>query len=130
MSQQIDRRRFERFATAPMYTTLSVRTMDESFFTRHGHAYDLSEGGARFELDEAVEPGTAVGLRILLPAWAVEDGDLGLSKAIFVVGNVVWCDTAEPGPAQMAVVFTRFAREEDRQRLLRPLKTRSLRRVA
>jgi hypothetical protein len=128
MTQPIDRRRHERFATAPMYTTLSARTLDEAFFTRHGHAYDLSEGGARFELDEGIEPGTAIALRIVLPAAAVAPGDA--DRSIFVVGNVVWCDTEEPGPAKLAVAFTRFAREGDRERLLRPLKTRALRRVA
>lgn len=130
MSQQIDRRRFERFETSPMYTTLSVRTLEENFFTRHGHAYDLSEGGSRFELDVPIEPGTAIAMRIMLPASAIEAGDIGPGQAIFAIGNVVWCDVSEPGPAKMAVAFTRFAREGDRDRLLKPLKTRSLRRVA
>jgi len=130
MTQNIERRRFERFETAPMYTTLSIRTMDETVFTRHGHAYDLSEGGARFELDVAIEPGTPVAMQIMLPASAIEAGDIGPGRAVFAIGNVVWCDISEPGPAKMAIAFTRFARDGDRERLLKPFKTRAMRRVA
>jgi hypothetical protein len=130
MSQSIERRAFERFATAPMYTTISARTLDELNFTRHGHAYDISEGGVRFELDAGIDPGTAVAVQISLPAAAMEAGDIGPGRAIFVIGNVVWCDDGEPGPCKLAVAFTRFARTGDRERLLRPFQTRSLRRVA
>ncbi len=130
MKQRIERRAFERFATAPMYTTISARTLEEQNFTRHGHAYDISEGGVRFELDEPIEPGTAVAVQISLPAAAFEAGDIGPGRAIFVVGNVVRCDIDEPGPCKLAVAFSRFARSGDRDRLLRPFQTRSLRRVA
>ncbi len=113
-----------------MYTTLSVRTMDETVFTRHGHAYDLSEGGARFELDVPIEPGTQIAIQIQLPESAIEGGDVGPGRAVFVIGNVVWCDIAEPGPAKMAVAFTRFARTGDRDRLLKPFQNGFMRRVA
>lgn len=130
MSQHLERRQYERFSTSPMYTMISLRTMDEEVFTRHGHAYDLSEGGARFEMDVPIEPGTAVAVQIQLPQAAIAAGDIGPGRAVFVVGNIVWCDISEPGPAKMAIAFTRFVREGDRDRLLGPFKTGIMRRVA
>jgi len=130
MAQPTERRRHERFATAPMYTTISVRTHEENGFSRHGHAYDISEGGVRFELDVPIDPGTPVAVQLALPAAAIAAGDTGPGRAVFALGNVVWCDISEPGPAIMAVAFTRFARDGDRERLLKPFKTGALRRVA
>lgn len=115
----VNRRRFERFSVLPMYTTVIVRTLDENAVERHGHAYDVSEGGVRFDLDEPIAPGTPVSLQIVLPG----DDRPGIDRGVLVIGNVVWADVDadEPGPTRMAVVFTKFSRAGDRERLLKQL---------
>lgn len=130
MSQSLERRRHERFATAPMYTTISAKTYDEVGFSRHGHAYDISEGGVRFELDRGIEPGTPIDVQITLPSSALERNRTAQSRPIYAMGTVIWCDHAEPGPARLAVAFSCFAHESDRERLLTPLRTHGLGRVA
>ncbi len=122
MTPSVNRRQHERFALRPMYTPVSVRTLDEEGFRHEGHAYDVSEGGVRFELDYPIAPGTAVAMQITLPVGQiVGDEDEGPGRAVFVLGNVVWIDDSEPGPVQMAVAITRFARVGDRERLMRQL---------
>lgn len=122
----IERRRFPRFEVKPMYTSVSVRLLDSERFTEEGHGYDISEGGCRFELDRAIAPGTGIAMQIMLPTMQNRIGGkvTGPGRAVFVFGNVVWLeDDAEPGPARMAVAFTRFARQGDRERLLGELRT-------
>lgn len=130
MPQPVERRKHERFATAPMYTRISARTYDEAGFSRHGHAYDVSEGGVRFELDAPVDPGTPMDVQITLPASVVGRTDGAPTRPIYAMGTVVWCETTEPGPAKLAVEFSCFAHESDRERLLFPLRTHGLGRVA
>ncbi|CAG0999193.1 hypothetical protein PHYC_02761 [Phycisphaerales bacterium] len=111
-----NRRRHERLAVPPMYTPVAVRLMNEQKFTREGHSYDVSEGGVQFELDEAIAPGTTVAVRIELPNSFGADPEA--AREVYAVGNVVWVDDSEPGPVRLAVVFTRFASEQDREALL------------
>jgi hypothetical protein len=120
-----DRRRYARFATEAMYTPIAVRLLDSDHFNLEGHGFDISEGGLRFELDRAIEPGTGVALRITLPTMAgAASARPGPGRAVFVFANVVWvADEDEPGPVKMAAVFTRFARAGDRERLLAELRT-------
>lgn len=122
MPQPVDRRRHERFALPTAYTPIAVRTMDEQAFRLEGHAYDISEGGLRFELDEPIAPGTRVAIQIMLPGLV---GDGGPGRAVFVIGNVIWIDEEEiaSGPVRMACAFTAFARAGDRERLLAQLST-------
>ena len=120
--QQIDRRQFERFSVPPMYTSVGIRPIDIEVYLWEGHAYDVSEGGIRFELDRGIAPGTRVGIRIDLPqriGTVPGTADAGPERALFAIGTVVWADDSEPGPVQMAAVITRFARDIDRERLLR-----------
>lgn len=124
----INRRRHERFAVEPMYTGVAVRPLEEDAFRLLGHAYDVSEGGVCLELDVPLEPGQAVAVRLDLPRWW--EGDPGPGRAIFAIGNVVWCDTEEPGPARQAIAFTRFCRAGDRERLLAALGRAGVRRMA
>ncbi len=57
-SNSIDRRGYERFTLMPMYTSVQAkRLVDDATEDITGHAYDISEAGARIELDEALEPG-------------------------------------------------------------------------
>lgn len=118
----IERRRYPRFAVEPMYTSIKVRFLERDSFDHEGHAYDVSEGGCRFELDRGIEMGTAVAMQLTLPT--MQSALSGPGRAIFVFGNVVWLeDEDEPGPIRMAIAFTRFARAGDRDRLLAELRT-------
>jgi hypothetical protein len=123
MPNVIDRRQHERFRVDPGYSPIAVRTHDDTEFRFEGHAYDLSEGGVRFELDRPIQPGTTISMRIDLPDSAFQAGDIGPGRAVFITGNVVWCDADEPGACQMAVAITRFDRAGDKERLLRRLST-------
>lgn len=118
----IDRREHARFRVNPGYTPVEARVHPDERFAFAGHIYDLSEGGVCFELDRPIEPGTRVSLKIDLPGHLFESGrDTGPGRAVFVTGNVVWCDADEPGAARMAVAVTRFDRAGDRERLIRAL---------
>ncbi len=119
MHRLSDRRQHVRYELPPMYTRLMLRPLDREDFIWDGHAYDVSEGGVRFELDEGVEPGTAVAIRLDLPA-ALGDhrGDL---YSVFAYANVVWLEDDEPGPVRMAAVFTGFEREGDQELLTKRL---------
>jgi hypothetical protein len=105
-----------RYTLPATYTPVAVRMIDEGRFRWTGHAYDISEGGMRFELDRALQPGTVVVVRITLPGMGREAQDGG---SVFAFGNIVWLeDEDDPAPYRMAAVFTRFAQEGDRERLL------------
>lgn len=131
MNQKINRRQHPRFAVTPCYTQTRLRLLSEEKFTRSGHVYDISEGGIRFEMDVAIEPGTPVALEIMLPETPGTHPEIdGPGRAVFLLGNVVWCDVEEPGPAQMALVITRFARAGDRDRLMSRITTGVYARVA
>jgi hypothetical protein len=117
-----DRRRHQRYVLQPMYAPIAVRFLDSERFTVEGHAYDISVGGIRFELDRAVEPGTQVAMQITLPE--TDSGQIGPGRSVFVFANIVWLeDEDEPGPARMAAVFAGFARAGDEQRLQRIFKS-------
>lgn len=115
-----DRRRFQRFTLPPMYSRITVRPPDSAEYELEGHAYDISEGGIRFELDEALAPGTQVAVRLDLPHNAVERRSE--RRSVFAFANIVWKeDDDEPGPVRLAAVFTRFASPEDQDLLRRRL---------
>ena len=117
-----NRREHERFVTQPMYTPVAVGLLTEDRYGRGGHAINVSEGGACFELDEAIAPGTTVAIRIELPLpLPVQDAADG--RAVFAVGNVIWADDdgVPGGPVRHAMAFTRFARAGDHDRLVRAL---------
>ncbi|MAY74935.1 MAG: hypothetical protein CMJ31_09535 [Phycisphaerae bacterium] len=118
----IDRRRAERFSVQPAYTPCRLRRHDQDAFDNIGHVHDMSETGVRFESDTPLDPGTTVAIEIDLPerpgqGWKPD----GPGRAVFLVGNVVWCNIDEPGPAVMAVATTRYCRDGDRGRMMRRL---------
>ncbi|MEO1583384.1 MAG: PilZ domain-containing protein [Planctomycetota bacterium] len=119
----IDRRQHERFALQPMYSRVAVRLLDADSLTFdfEGHGWDIAEGGISFELDRAIAPGTPIVMQIDLPLDS--DGNppgLGPGRSVFVFANVVWLTEDDGvGPARMAAAFTRFAREGDKERLIR-----------
>lgn len=117
-----NRRQHQRFTLPAMYAPVAVRMLSDEHFTHQGHAYDISEGGLRFELDRPIDPGTQVAVQVTLPGPAGE-GD-GPGRSVFAFANIVrQQEEDEPGPVRMAAVFSRFAREGDRARLLRQLKS-------
>lgn len=108
-----NRRLHERFALQAMYTAVeATRAAAPADDPLTGHAYDISEGGARIELDEPLPEGEAVRLRFTLP---------GLDRAVDARGHVVWVNPEDddPGPRRMAMRFSDFAASSDRDRLLR-----------
>lgn len=124
MALNVNRRQYERFLLQPMYTYVRVRPLDRDAYAFEGHAYDLSESGARFELDQPLAPGTPIAMEIQLPGLGIAGTpDIGPGRAIYVIGNLIWLDDdgVEAGPVRMAVAFTRFCREGDRARLIRTL---------
>ncbi len=129
-TQSINRRQHERFRVNPGYTSTSVRVHpDEETFSREGHIYDLSESGVCFELDIPIEPGSTVSMQIDLPGLAT-NRDIGPGRAVFVTGNVVWCDIDEPGAAKMALAITRYDRAGDKERLIRAMTSNRFQRAA
>ena len=67
MDEATDRRRHPRYLLPSMYTSVDVRPLSSDEYQWSGHAYDISLGGLRFELDHPIEPGTRVAIRIELP---------------------------------------------------------------
>lgn len=99
MSPQVDRRNHTRYALPSMYTTVTVLNGDGSIRCV-GHAYDISEGGMRFELLDALEPGSTGELRIDLPG--------GSDRAVTATCNILWVEEEDlelPGPVRMACSF-------------------------
>jgi c-di-GMP-binding flagellar brake protein YcgR len=112
---QINRRRHERFRVRPMYTAVTVQRIEGmSLTTFEGHAYDLSESGARIDVDEPLTVGERIAVCLHLP---------GEAASIFASGRVVRVFDVEDDPAarRVGVQFTRFLHEEDRTRLIRYL---------
>ncbi len=123
-----ERRRHDRFVVPPMYTPICAGPLDgpEGEFPWEGHAYDVSEGGAQFELDHLLARGETVRLRIELPGLGLSSRQIisGGAAPIVIHANVVWLeDEDEPAPFRMAAIFTRFLHERDRQRLTNRLQS-------
>ena len=119
----IDVRRAPRLTLAAMYTLVHVRPAGTSRYPWAGHIYDISASGMRFELDEALEPGTHVDITATLPGPD--------HPTITATGRIVRLhgDSDEPGPVRMGMTFERFSHTADRLRLAHYL-DRRLSRVA
>jgi len=94
-----------------MYTHLRARTSADGDYQWDGYIYDISESGIRFELDDAIEPGTNLDVHITLPGKFNAEFD--------VTGEVVRMhdEDDEPGPRRMAMTFKRFDQPTDQQKL-------------
>ncbi len=108
-----NRRVHERCALPAAYT--SVEASGPSHMRGQsllGHAYDVSEGGVRIELDEPLPQGEPVQVRLSLP---------GEQDAVAAHADVVWVNDEldDPGPRRMALRFKDFVTTADRDRLLR-----------
>lgn len=104
-----------RVSVCPMYSDVRARPKGERRYRWTGHVYDVSRSGMRFEFDEAIEPGTAIEVRLALPGLGREP--------IRVSGRVVRIceEDDEPGPVRMAMTFAAFRGAEDARRLDRYL---------
>jgi hypothetical protein len=105
-----------------MYTSVAVRELDSDRFTFIGHAYDISAGGMRFELDTPIEPGTRVAVRIALPGGRTQSW--ATPRAVFAFANVLWIeedDLDTTGPVRMACAFTNFCKPNDEAVLMQAL---------
>ena len=122
--QAFNRRRFERFVLPVGYTTVTVQRNDaDDTRLLTGHAYDISEAGLRFELDEPLELGERVAASIMLPCER---------EAVLVSATVVWLNDTldDPGPRRMALHIDEFASMADRNRLVTYLSRGQLARAA
>ncbi|MBK7405963.1 MAG: PilZ domain-containing protein [Phycisphaerales bacterium] len=121
-----DRRAHTRFALKPMYSAIAVKLAVDGAAELEGHAYDISRGGVCFELDDAIESGTPIWMRLTLPEWlqGLADGHTDLTS-VHVRGTVIWTDDDDaPGPVRMAAVFTSFGSVAERELFLRSLSGR------
>jgi len=118
-----ERRQHNRYELKPAYTRLLVRPEGEHHFTLEGHAYDISIGGMRFELDSPIEPGSPVGLLLDLPQPSPPGAIVG-SNLVAITGTVVWIDDDDaPGPVRMAAIFHNFESPADEERLAKAIST-------
>ncbi len=103
----------ERLPLEPMYTSVTVQRIDGMVLKSiEGHAYDISESGARIELDEPLYQSERIAVCLRLP---------GNSTSVFASGRVVRVHDEEddPGARRVAVQFSRFLSAEDLARLRR-----------
>ncbi len=106
------RREHERIRVQPMYTSVIATGVGEDpGLEMLGHVYDISEGGVRIELDEPLDPGQKVVLRLEFP---------GAPAAVQASASVVRVhdDQDDPGPRRMALRFIKFTSGSDRNRLV------------
>jgi len=114
-----------RLKLPAMYTLIRVRLTGDEQYRWSGHVYDISMAGMRFELDEPIEPGTAVDTRIMLPGHR--------QTLLRVSGHVVRLhDDDEPilPPVRMGMAFDQFASTIDQYRLSSYLADAGLKREA
>ncbi|MEM7627268.1 MAG: PilZ domain-containing protein [Planctomycetota bacterium] len=104
-------RTFPRLKVPAMYSLVRARPAGGDRYLWTGHIYDVSLSGMRFELDHALEPGTAVEVRGILPGQA--------HVTFRATGTVVRFhdDNPELGPARMGMNFDSFHSETDQTRL-------------
>lgn len=79
-----------------------------------GHAYDVSLGGIRIELDAPLEAGEYVRVDLRLPRFH--------DQPIKVAGRAIrFCDPDELGPIRMGIMFTQFDSLADYEKLAHQL---------
>ena len=97
-----DSRRASRIKLPAMYTLVRVRPQGAGRYRWTGFAYDISDSGMRFELDEALPPGSHLDVRVILPG--------ATTTTFHASGRVVRThdDPDEPGPVRMGMRFESF----------------------
>ncbi|MEM1109563.1 MAG: PilZ domain-containing protein [Planctomycetota bacterium] len=101
-----------RLKVPAMYSLVRVRPAGADRYCWTGHIYDVSLSGMRFELDEALAPGTDVEVRGILPGQA--------HVTFRAAGRIVRYhdDKPEMGPTRMGMAFDHFHSEVDQDRLV------------
>ena len=99
MPTRPNRRRAERFTVEPMNSSVSVTHKGRE--AGDGHVYEVSLGGVRLELDEALPKSAPVELEINLPGCTESIAALGRVVEVFDVSD-------DPGPRRMVVEFQSF----------------------
>ena len=113
-----DKRRHPRYRLDAPYTFVRIRLPGQRHFELTGHAYDVSRGGLRFELDDALPAGQRIDMELTLPK-------LGRTP-LRARGRVVRLhDPDELGPIRMGAVFTTMRSSADQRRLDRYLARQS-----
>lgn len=123
-----ERRQFERFSLPAMFTTVHVtRVVDGAMCVLDGHAYDISAGGIRVELDDRLELGEMVNVELTLPLHLADE-----PSHVTFLGRAVWSNDTDddPGPVRSAIEIFRFFDQEGRDRLLALLGSGHLYRAA
>lgn len=119
-----ERRESPRYSLPAMYTLVRVRAKGNERYRWIGYIYDISESGMRFELDSALEPGTEIEVRAMLPGF--------YHTTFQASGRVVRVhdDAGFGGPMRMGMAFESFARDSDKQRLNRYLSQPTMKKAA
>lgn len=112
-THDFESRQYPRLTLPPMYTLVRARLLGEERYRWTGHAYDVSRSGIRFELDEALAPGTELELRVMLPSGH----DHPTFKATGRVVRIHDDEEDRLGPVRMGLTFGSFASSLDRQTL-------------
>ena len=93
-----DQREHTRYALNAPYTSVAVRREGDADYVHVGHAYDISRGGMRVELDTQLEKGERVDMKVSLPGEQVIQ--------IHASGVMVRLhDEDELGPVRMGLQF-------------------------
>ncbi|MGI9013852.1 MAG: PilZ domain-containing protein [Phycisphaerales bacterium] len=111
----LNRRQFERFSVAPMYTEVKVQRIDDGRMSElSGYAYDLSEGGLRIELEDRLDIGEHVNVSLRLPGEAENDPQIHLAC------EMVWINDEDDDPVmpRMALRVLRYLSDDSRRRLI------------
>jgi PilZ domain len=117
-------RQHPRLKLPAMYTLVRVRPRGETRYRWTGYAYDVSASGLRFEMDEPLDAGAEVDVRVLLP---------GRQHLVFTaLGHIVRLhdDDGVPGPVRMGMTFDHFPEPAERDRLHDYLADAGLPRIA
>lgn len=120
----IDRREHPRFMLPPMHAPVTIQRIElGSLRPLEGHAYNVSERGLRFEIDEVLEPNEYVAFRLTLPQE---------SCLVSGRGRVVWVadDLDDPGPRRAGLLIETFEDPRDAARLTRMFGSGALQRAA
>lgn len=123
-----ERRLFERYTLPAMYTTVNVtRVVDGAMRLLEGHAYDISAGGIRVELDEPLQLGEMVNVELTLPLHLADEPSM-----VRFLGRAVWSNDTDddPGPVRSAIEISHFFDQQGRDRLLALLGSGHLYRAA
>src|SRR5690606_28307438 len=119
-------RQAPRLKLAPMYTLLRAKKAGTQKYRWSGYIYDISMSGMRFELDQALEPGTTLEVRATLP-YSRHGAFVATGQVVRIHDDV---EESPSGPYRMAMHFTSFRCDVDEAHLADYLSNSGLRLAA